>query len=82
MRAFPQRNSVKTEWLSDIPVFHELFSTIPLYFDPSKEESLVLALETVTAGKKKQIQDSEKKLISQYQWEHTAKETLRVYTSL
>ena len=68
--------------VSDIPVFHELFSTIPLYFDPSKEESLVLALEAVTAGKKKQITDLEKKLISSYQWEHTAKKTLCVYTAL
>ena len=68
--------------VSDIPVFHELFSSIPLYFNPESEESLVTALETVTAGKKKQMNDLEKKLISKYQWENTAKETLRVYTSL
>ncbi|MFZ2025164.1 MAG: glycosyltransferase family 1 protein [Microgenomates group bacterium] len=68
--------------VSDIPVFHELFATIPLYFDPSKEESLIAVMEAITAGKKKKISDLEKKLISKYQWENTAKETLRVYTAL
>jgi len=68
--------------VSDIPVFHELFASIPTYFDPEKEESLVAAMEQITAGKKKQLNDSEKKIIAQYQWENTAKETLRVYASI
>jgi len=68
--------------VSDIPVFHELFGTIPLYFDPKNEGSLITAMEQVTAGKKKQLSVLEKKYISVYQWSKTAKETLRVYTSI
>lgn len=64
---------------SDIPVFHELFGSIPLYIDPQSELSLIEALEEVETKKKKQLTDEEKKLIGSYRWDTMAKETLAVY---
>lgn len=64
---------------SDIPVFHELFASIPRYFNPNNEQSLVDAMEQAATGKKKQMREEEKKYLERYQWKTTAKQTLHVY---
>jgi len=64
---------------SDIPVFHELFASIPRYFNPNSEQSLVDAMEQAATGKKKQMSTEEKTYLERYQWKTTVQQTLRVY---
>ncbi len=64
---------------SDIPVFHELFASIPQYFNPHNEQSLVDAMEQAATGKKKQLGREEQMYLERYQWKTAAKHTLRVY---
>ena len=64
---------------SDIPVFHELFGSIPTYIDPHSELSLLTSLENATVQPKKPLTTEEKKKIASYRWDTTAKETLSIY---
>lgn len=67
---------------SDIPVFRELFGSIPEYIDPKNSLSLVAAFAAVSKGIKKILTKEEQKMIASYTWEATANATKRIYEGL
>ncbi|MFH0749510.1 MAG: glycosyltransferase family 1 protein [Candidatus Gottesmanbacteria bacterium] len=67
---------------SDIPVFHELFGSIPTYVNPHDQSSLVNAFEDTVIQTKTPLTEEEKKKIASYRWDTTAKETLHIYEGL
>ena len=68
---------------SDIPTTREIAGDIPMYFDPNDSTSLIDAL---TIAVEKQLSEKEindiKKHAFQYNWDNTARETIKVYKSL
>ena len=67
---------------SDIPVFHELFGSIPYFVNPHDEASLASALTAAAEKEKSVLTEEQKKTIAVYRWEKTAKETLHIYEGL
>lgn len=63
---------------SDIPVFHEVANDIPYYFNPLNKESILKALNDSQIYNSLK-QDEGFKLVKEYTWENTAKETLKIY---
>lgn len=67
---------------SDIKVFKELYKDIPFYFNPDKDAEIAMALHKIILMKdteKNKIREMGLKLSSQFTWEKTARQTLRVY---
>lgn len=64
---------------SDIPVFHELFGSIPEYIDPQSESSLLSALQNAVMNPKETLTVEEKQKIASFRWDTMAKETLSIY---
>ena len=67
---------------SDIPVFHELFGSIPNFINPHDEASLVRALIAAANREKFVLTEEQKRIIAVYRWTKTAKETLHIYEGL
>ncbi len=63
---------------SDIPIFHEIYQDLALYFDPHDPAALVGALRAPTP----QVDEVHKKeVLNQYSWKKMAQKTLSAYES-
>ena len=65
---------------SDIPVFRELFDTIPTYINPRDTNQLrdVLSDAATHGGKTISVTDHDR-LLKRFNWKHMAKETMELY---
>src|SRR5260221_3894641 len=69
---------------SDIPIFHEIYKDVSLYFDPKDTHSLAEILLNVYNGKIQSLparKKNGKELAKKFTWEKTARQTLAVYES-
>lgn len=70
---------------SNIPVFHEIYGTHAIYFDPrnvkSIEDAMKKALSLTKVEGEKMIREN-KAFVKRYSWKKMAQETLDVYNSL
>lgn len=69
---------------SDIPVFHEVYGSAALYFEPTNPASIATKIEQVLKDKKikSDLISIGRKRAKQFSWRKMAEETLRVYTSV
>jgi glycosyltransferase involved in cell wall biosynthesis len=66
---------------SDIPVFREIASDIPYYFDPSNKESIIISLNNSLISNQSKI-DRGLELSRKFTWENTIKETIKLYEKI
>jgi glycosyltransferase involved in cell wall biosynthesis len=68
---------------SNIPSTIEVAGNIPIYFEPTDVESLLLALDNLYfEGKESQRVELGLEHVKHYSWERTANETLKVYRAI
>ncbi|MGZ9224605.1 MAG: glycosyltransferase family 4 protein [Anaerolineales bacterium] len=65
---------------SRIPIFMEVARDIPYFFDPSKKDELISALEAACFSEK--ALDRSDAILANYSWERTARATLEIYREL
>lgn len=68
---------------SHIPIFHEVAQDYPVYFSPSSEEELQVALtDAVEKGRDEGLFQPGQKILEAFSWEKTAQGYINVYTEL
>ena len=70
---------------SKIPVFKELYSTIPFYFNPNSVSQIADVLKTVTKMSNEEKNQARQKgviLSRSFNWKKTAEQTLEVYSKI
>jgi glycosyltransferase involved in cell wall biosynthesis len=66
--------------VSDIPIFHEILNSIPLYVDPMDEKSISEGLVKLATGKFVGKKDAPFETRNKYSWRSLGVQTLREYS--
>ena len=66
---------------SDIPVFKEIGQDIPIYFNPTNQDSMINAFNLALNKNRNNI-DLGIKLSTRFSWDNTAKKTMEIYKNL
>jgi len=64
---------------SDIPIFHEVYGTAALYFNPKKPKELAQQITSLTINKRQQLKRKALQQLQQFSWEKTVTATLEQY---